>query len=67
MCLDFWVFFVRIALRSVAPGLLPKYLPAQAGLSLPRPSRYSSVAEHYFRKVGTWVRFPLSAPIKDVI
>src|SRR4051812_16137007 len=25
-------------------------------------SRYSSVAEHYFRKVGTWVRFPLSAP-----
>lgn len=24
-------------------------------------SRNSSVAEHYFRKVGTWVRFPLSA------
>lgn len=25
-------------------------------------SRYSSVAEHCFRKAGTWVRFPLSAP-----
>ena len=27
--------------------------------------RSSSVAEHYFRKVETWVRFPSSAPQSD--
>ena len=33
----------------------------EAKLLIKKTGRYSSVVEHYFRKVGTWVRFPLSA------
>ena len=41
---------------------LPKVeAPVRFRYPAPQLSRYSSVVEHYFRKVETWVRFPPSA------
>ncbi len=50
---------VLIEAMAEGDGFLVKELKKDEYLS--PLSRYSSVAEHYFRKVETWVRFPLSA------